>query len=161
MEGDFETGGGGMNRLALLIGVGLGAALMFILDPDRGGRRRALVRDKSVKLIRRSSRVIRDRSEDIGNRLTGVAAETRGRLKDSPTNQQLAERVRAELGHHVEHTKAIEIVADDGYVTLSGDVLRDELNDVLETVRSVRGVRDVRSEMQVRTTPGDIASLQD
>jgi hypothetical protein len=31
---------------------------------------------------------------------------------------------------------------------------------VLDTVRSVRGVRDVRSEMQVRNTPGDIPSLQ-
>jgi osmotically-inducible protein OsmY len=160
MEGEFETGTGGTNRLAVLLGVGLGAALMFILDPDRGGRRRALVRDKSVKLLRRSTRVIRDRGEDVGNRIAGVAAETRGRLKDSPTNHQLAERVRAELGHQVEHAKAIEVVADDGYVTLRGDVLREELNDVFDTVRSVRGVRDVRSEMEVRNTPGDIPALQ-
>jgi osmotically-inducible protein OsmY len=160
MEREFKTGPRGTNRLALILGLGLGAALMFMLDPDRGGRRRALVRDKSVKLLRRSTRVIRDRGEDVGNRIAGVAAETRGRLKDSPTNHQLAERVRAELGHQVEHAKAIEIVADDGYVTLRGDVLREELNDVLDTVRSVRGVRDVRSEMEVRNTPADIPSLQ-
>jgi osmotically-inducible protein OsmY len=134
---------------------------MFLLDPDRGARRRALVRDKSVKLLRRSGRGIQDRGEDIGNRIAGAAAETRGRLKDSPTNRQLEERVRAELGHHVEHAKAIDVIADDGFVTLSGDVLRAELNDVLETVRTVRGVKDIRSEMQVRNTPGDIASLQD
>lgn len=158
MRDDLEFSG--TNRLALLLGVGLGAALMFILDPDRGARRRALVRDKSVKLLRRGGRVVRNRGEDVGNRIAGVAAETRGKLKDAPTNHQLEERVRAELGHHVEHSKAIEVVADDGFVTLSGNVLRDELNDVLETVRSVRGVRDVRSEMQVRATPADIPSLQ-
>jgi osmotically-inducible protein OsmY len=151
---------GGPSRLALLLGVGLGAALMFILDPDRGARRRALVRDKSVKLLRRGGREIHDRGEDIGNRIAGAAAETRGRLKDAPTNYQLEERVRAELGHHVEHAKAIDVVADEGNVTLRGDVLRDELDDVLDTVRSVRGVREVRSELQLRSTPGDIPSLQ-
>lgn len=155
-----EIGTRGTNRLALVLGLGLGAALMFILDPDRGARRRALVRDKSIKLLRRSRREIHDRGEDIGNRIAGAAAETRGRLKDAPTNHQLEERVRAELGHHVEHAKAIDVVADDGDVTLRGDVLRDELDEVLDTVRSVRGVRDVRSEMQVRNTPGDIPSLQ-
>lgn len=157
MRDEFDTG---TNRIALFVGIGLGAALMFMLDPDRGGRRRALVRDKSVKLLRRGSREIYDRGADLRNRIAGAAAETRGRLKDSPTNHQLEQRVRAELGHHVEHSRAIEVVADDGFVTLRGDVLRVELNDVLDTVRSVRGVRDVRSEMQVRNTPADIASLQ-
>ena len=155
-----QIGPRGTNRLALLLGLGLGAALMFILDPDRGPRRRALVRDKSVKLLRRGGREIHDRGEDIGNRIAGAAAETRGRLKDAPTDYQLEERVRAELGHHVEHAKAIDVVADEGYVTLRGDVLRDELDSVLDTVRSVRGVREVRSELQLRSTPGDIPSLQ-
>ena len=36
-----------MNKgVALVGGVGLGAALMYIFDPDRGKRRRALIRDK-------------------------------------------------------------------------------------------------------------------
>ena len=36
-----------MNKgVALIGGVGLGAALMYIFDPDRGKRRRALVQDK-------------------------------------------------------------------------------------------------------------------
>jgi BON domain-containing protein len=156
MEPEIENQG--TNRLALLLGVGLGAALMFLLDPDRGGRRRALVRDKSVKLLKRSTRTVRNRGEDIGNRLVGAAAETRGRLKDSPTDDQLEARVRAELGHNVEHPRAIEVVADDGFVTLSGNVLKDEVNDVLETVRSVRGVRDVRSEMEVQESTADLGN---
>jgi osmotically-inducible protein OsmY len=146
----------GPNRLALLLGVGLGAALMFILDPERGARRRALVRDKSVKLLKKGTRTVRNRGEDIGNRLVGVAAETRGRLKDSPTDDQLEARVRAELGHSIEHPKSIDVVADDGFVTLRGNVLKDEVHDVLEAVRGVRGVRDVRSEMQVQESTADL-----
>ena len=147
-------------EIALLIGAGLGAALMFILDPARGGRRRALVRDKSLKVLRRGGEAIQERTEDIGNRLTGAVAELRGRRASPPTDLQLEERVRAELGHKVEHAKAIEVFAEDGKVTLRGDVLREELDDVLDAVRGVHGVSDVRSEMMVRATPGDIPALQ-
>ena len=139
-------------QLALFIGAGLGAALMFILDPARGGRRRALVRDKSLKVLRRGGEAIQERTEDIGNRLTGAVAELRGRRASPPTDLQLEERVRAELGHKVEHAKAIEVSAEDGKVTLRGDVLREELDDVLDAVRGVHGVSDVRSEMMVRNT---------
>src|SRR5258706_11134393 len=54
------------NKIALFVGAGLGAALMFMLDPGRGARRRALVRDKTAKIFRRGGRVIHDRTEDIG-----------------------------------------------------------------------------------------------
>jgi len=148
------------NKLALFVGAGLGAALMFMLDPGRGARRRALVRDKTAKIFRRGGRVIHDRTEDIGNRLTGTVHEIRARRAPPPTSHQLEERVRAELGHRVEHPKSIEVIVDDGFVTLRGNVLRDELEDVLRTVRDVPGVRKVHSEMQIRSDPGDIPSLQ-
>jgi hypothetical protein len=154
MEFDRES------KVALFVGAGLGATLMFILDPGRGARRRALVRDKTVKVFRRGGRVIHERGEDIGNRLSGKVAEIRAKKAPAPTNHQLEERVRAELGHNVEHPKSIEVIADDGYVTLRGNVLRDELEDVLSTVRDVPGVRKVHSEMQIRSDPGDIPSLQ-
>jgi hypothetical protein len=43
---------GGLSRGAdLLIGVGLGAAAMYYLDPDHGAARRAQLRDKIVRAI--------------------------------------------------------------------------------------------------------------
>lgn len=148
------------NKIALFVGAGLGATLMFILDPARGARRRSLVRDKTAKIFRRGGRAIRDRSEDIGNRLSGTVAEIRAKRAPPPTDNQLEERVRAELGHRVEHAKSIDVIAEDGFVTLRGNVLRDELEDVLGTVRDVPGVRKVHSEMLIRSNPGDIPSLQ-
>lgn len=148
------------SKIALFIGAGLGATLMFMLDPGRGARRRALVRDKTAKVFRRSGRVIQESSQDIRHRLSGKVAEIRSKNAPPPTNLQLEERVRAELGHNVEHARSIEVIADDGYVTLRGNVLRDELEDVLSTVRDVPGVRKVHSEMQIRSDPGDIPSLE-
>jgi len=148
-------------QISLLAGLGLGAAVAFFLDAGRGGRRRALVRDKAVKVPKKSRRNLRGRAEDAANRAGGIAAEARAMADETePTDHQLAARVRAELGHNVEHAKAIRVVADDGRVTLRGVALREELDDVLNTVRSVSGVRKVNNELEVHDTPGRISALQ-
>ena len=139
-------------QLSLFIGAGLGASLMFVLDPTRGARKRALLQGKTGKAY--------DRSEDIGNSLSGVGAEIWARRLPPPTDSQLEKQVRSELGHHIEHGWTIEVVADDGYVTLRGNVLRDELEDAVSTARDVQGVRKVWSEMRVRDQLGDTGSLQ-
>jgi hypothetical protein len=139
-------------QLSLFIGAGLGASLMFVLDPARGTRRRTPMRGKTGKT--------HGGSEDIGNSVSGIGAEIWARRLPPPTDSQLEKRVRSELGHHIEHGWTIEVVADDGYVTLRGNVLRDELEDAVSTARDVQGVRKVWSEMQVRDQPGDTRSLQ-
>src|SRR2546423_9072679 len=60
--------------------VGVGAALMFFLDPDRGNRRRALLRDKAMRLAKNSGASFRKATRDLGNRATGILAETRSRV---------------------------------------------------------------------------------
>lgn len=139
-------------QLSLFIGAGLGASLMFVLDPTRGTRRRAPMRGNTGKA--------HGGSEDIGKDLSGVGADILARKLPPPTDSQLERRVRSELGHHIEHGWTIEVVADDGYVTLRGNVLQDQLEDAVSTARDVQGVRKVWSEMQVRDQPGDARSLQ-
>ena len=41
-----------------LIGLGAGAVLMFFMDPQRGRRRRALVRDQVVHAVRRMEKAL-------------------------------------------------------------------------------------------------------
>ncbi len=64
-----------MNRtIALLTGAGLGAGMMFFLDPKRGKQRRAMVRDKMIRM----SHQIQDARDtvvrDARNRMRGLAA---------------------------------------------------------------------------------------
>jgi hypothetical protein len=42
--------------LTFIGGMGVGASLMYMLDPDRGSRRRALVRDKIISAAEVRSR---------------------------------------------------------------------------------------------------------
>ena len=65
-----------------LIGAGVGAASMFLLDPDRGGRRRALVRDKAVWASRKTRDAAETTRRDLSNRLTGLQARVRNQFAD-------------------------------------------------------------------------------
>ncbi|MEP6800340.1 MAG: hypothetical protein ABJC07_00275, partial [Acidobacteriota bacterium] len=53
------------------------AALMYVLDPERGRRRRALARDRAVSIAGKTGDLVAKRSRDIANRAKGVAAEAR------------------------------------------------------------------------------------
>src|SRR5688572_12987759 len=106
-----------MDNRALLAGIGLGAALAYILDPDRGARRRALVRDKAI----RGARLTRDGLDatmcDMTNRARGIAAATRARITHEPVDDDtLTERVRARLGRACSHPRAIDVFATGGNV---------------------------------------------
>jgi osmotically-inducible protein OsmY len=135
----------------LLLGVGLGVALMYFLDPGRGARRRALVRDRAGSVVRSGRRQLHDRAEDLRNRAAGTVAEVRGRMRDQPvSDEQLVARVRSNLGHHVGRAQAIDVTARGGTVTLRGELPRAELDEVLAAVRGVRGVERVENELAER-----------
>jgi hypothetical protein len=56
--------------------LGIGAAAMFLLDPDRGRRRRAWLRDKCVSACRKTERAYETTRRDFRNRSKGVWART-------------------------------------------------------------------------------------
>jgi hypothetical protein len=64
-------------RAAWVSGVGLGAGLMFLLDPDLGRTRRALIRDRLVWLLRAAGRRLEGPVRHLRNRAIGVAAGVR------------------------------------------------------------------------------------
>ncbi len=142
-------------QLSLFLGAGLGAGLMFVLNP---ARRKAPVRNKALRALARD-RLTMQPHEPMGQPLTGVAAEIWARRLPPPTDHQLEKRVRSELGHHIEHGWTIEVIAEDGFVVLRGNVLLDQLEDAVSTARDVHGVRKVWSEMGVRSSPGESLQL--
>lgn len=65
-----------MSRINWILGgVALGAITMFLLDPDKGRRRRALARDKVYSTAVRTGKRIDAKSRDLANRAKGLRAE--------------------------------------------------------------------------------------
>jgi osmotically-inducible protein OsmY len=145
----------------LIIGLLAGAGVMYLLDPDRGGRRRALVRDRAARARHKLGDGLDTTARDLSNRAKGTAAALRSRFqRESVEDEILQERVRSAMGHAVSHPGAIETIVSDGRVTLRGTALERELDDLLRTVGRVRGVSDVVNELAVHREPGGVPSLQ-
>ena len=142
-------------------GLGLGAALMYVLDPERGRRRRALARDKAVRATRKAGDSIGAHSRDWKNRAKGIAAEVSSLTRsEAASDPVLEERVRAEIGRAVSTPGAIEVASIGGVVTLSGAVLANEVDELISAVRGVRGVEDVQNRLEMHATADDVPALQ-
>jgi len=147
-----------------LVGLAAGAGLMYLFDPDRGRRRRALLRDQVAHARNELDELGESavaRSRDLRNRARGVAAEAMARVQPEQVEDAvLVERVRSSVGRAVSHPGALEVTAAGGTVTLGGRILSDEVQDLVTAVRRVRGVERVENRLEVHREPGDVPDLQ-
>lgn len=152
---------GRSDLMSLMAAAGAGAAAMYLLDPDRGRRRRALIRDKAVHAAHVASDAAGTTRRDVANHARGLAAVTRRRFTaDERDDSIIVERVRAGLGRVVSHPGSIAVTANQGLVTLSGPVLADEAEKVLSEVRGVRGVEDVVDQLTRHEDGSNVPGLQ-
>lgn len=145
---------------AMLTGTGLGCLAMYTLDPEMGRRRRAVARDKVVKIQRKAGEAATLTARDVRNRTLGTLAEGRALFGGSVDDATLVERVRAELGYLVRYPSFIHVHADDGRVFLSGSVFADEIEQLIAGIRSIRGVREVENHLQPRERIEEFPGLQ-
>lgn len=140
-------------RLATSIigGIALGALAMYLTDPVQGRRRRAMAQDKMRSMTHRTGDRVGSVMRDASHRLSGLQAQA-GRLigqrNYKPIDDHVLEaRVRSKLGRLVSNAHQIEVLADQGCVTLKGPVLADERRHLLKMVEGIPGVEDVRDRL--------------
>lgn len=139
----------------------IGAALMYLLDPQRGTRRRHVVRDKTVSGLRQTGGGLGKTAQSLRNSARGLLAETQARFRsETPSDYKIGARVRSAMGRVVSHPSAILVTVNDGHVTLCGDVLAEELPALLGTARNARGVKELHNELRVHDNPAGVPSLQ-
>ena len=68
------------DRGKLIGGLLVGAAVMYLLDPERGGRRRELVRDQAARARRKLGDGFDTTARELGSRAKGTLAELRSRF---------------------------------------------------------------------------------
>lgn len=144
-----------------IIGTGIGAGLMYYFDPDRGRRRRAMVRDQMSHGLHKAVAGLDATSRDVVNRVRGTGAMARSWVRGGPVSDDvLVQRVRSTIGRIVGHPASIDVVARNGVVTLGGPILADEVNKLLTRVASVRGVKSVEDRLEVHEQAGNVPGLQ-
>jgi uncharacterized membrane protein len=150
-----------MKDRRLLAGVIVGAGAMYLLDPDRGARRRSLLRDQGVHAGHKLGEGLAATARDARNRTTGAAASLRSRFRpDEADDEIVTGRVRSAIGRVVSHPSAITVSAVDGRVTLTGHVLEDEVDDLIRKVGGVRGVSEVSNELEIHRSAEGVPALQ-
>jgi osmotically-inducible protein OsmY len=150
-----------INSGIFLVGCGVGAFTMYLLDPGRGTRRRAQIRDKFI----RAGHVIADRADkqarNLANHVKGAIYEVRARLRSERVpDEVLIERVRAQLGHTVSHPAALEVRVNDGRVTVSGPVLSGERKKIEDRLHETRGVCDLALQVMEYESREGVQGLQ-
>jgi len=151
-----------MNKgLTFGAGLGLGTGLMYLLDPDRGRRRRALLRDKCVSAARKTGDGFEVTARDLRNRTQGIVNDIQSRFSsETVDDSKLVERVRSKLGRVVSHPGAIEVSAQNGRVTLSGPILVEEIPELLACVNRVNGVNQVINSLEAHEQADNHPVLQ-
>ena len=81
------------------MGVGVGAATSYLLDPTSGNRRRKRIGDALVHAAQQTENALSTVGRDLRNRSRGVVATARRSIRRKrPSDVVLEERVRAALG---------------------------------------------------------------
>jgi uncharacterized membrane protein len=134
---------------------------MYFLDPADGARRRSMIRGKMTRALNQTGTTLRKTGQYSSGQARGFFARMRSRFRsDDVTDRQLCQRVRSAMGHSISHPSAIEVQAVDGIVTLCGDVLANEFDQLIQTVEKVRGVERVDSALDVHENSEGISGLQ-
>ena len=134
---------------------GAGIGLMYLLDPNRGNARRALLRDKTVRFAREGSAVIEKRMKDLENRVEGVFAELRHQFEcETPVNDsKLEARIHTKLGRVASNPRTIRIMALSGNVIAGGFAPEVEVAEILKAIAKVPGVKFVESRFVPEVAP--------
>jgi len=137
------------STLAGLAKLGLGAALMYLFDPQQGRRRRHQLRDKATHTLKVERDLLGKAGRDVSNRARGVKAVLSSHQDQDLSDEVVAERVRARLGRTVSHPGSIEVDVHGGVATLRGPVLADEVKRLRRKLMRVPGVRQVDSRLEI------------
>jgi osmotically-inducible protein OsmY len=143
---------------SFVLGLVMGAGAMYLLDPERGRRRRSLIRDQVVHRANELDEIrggVASRARHLRNRARGALIETRTRFRVEEVDDPVLEaRVRTALGRMVADASTIRVSAEHGRVTLRGRAPEAELEWIAERVQEVPGVHDVINRLESRENAG-------
>ena len=154
---------GSHSKAAIAAAAVAGAAGEYFLDPADGKRRRHVVRDKALKVLRRGGR----RAGQAARHGAGVASGTAQATKSSdrpPAHERLndsalARKVETEIFRSEDAPKgSVNVNVEQGVVYLRGEADPDQIGELAAKAGKVDGVREVENLLH---SPGSDAPSKD
>ena len=148
--------------LGALFWLPVGAAAMYVLDPDRGKRRRNMARDRLMAMAHDVQRETEQRARYAASTAEGVAQKVQHDLSTASSDAlvvlddyTLAQKVESELFRDPNIDKGrINIHAENGVVVLRGEVRQpDEITIIEARVLRIDGVQAVDNKLHLPNTP--------
>jgi|GEM_PF-1126213 len=145
------------------VGAGLGAGLMYLLDPQGGRGRRAVARDKSVSAIKNGGKAAAKTSRHLGNKTKGLVSQAgsklrRGDLADE--GEALLKQVRRKIRRTASHPMAVEVLVQEGSVVLHGLILASEVEGLLAAIQTIEGIAAVENQLEIHESAADLAAYR-
>jgi BON domain len=137
----------------------VGAAGMYVFDPDRGHRRRTMLRDRCRSVLRheyrQANRALRHRWVYTENRIEGAVIRARGGGRFHPeSDADLREHLRQVIANQDFATQDVNVEAVNGVATLRGQVeSTEQQQQLIVEVEKVPGVQTVRSFLHLPGVP--------
>jgi hypothetical protein len=147
--------------IGILVGaaaLAAGMALMYFFDPRQGRGRRIQTVDRAGGTVRRAARRARQGGRRVAAEAYGIQQQVRHLGPDAnlPENDAtLRDKVESILFRDPGVPKGdINLHAEDGVIVLKGTARTpEEINEIEKRVRSIDGVRDVRSMLHLPNMP--------
>lgn len=145
-----------VGRGTVVLGVVVGAAAMYFLDPQLGRTRRAGLVQRMGGIFRRASRKTEQQTRHYASRAEGIKERVaRGGETIPADDRTLEAKIMSEvLGGSTYPKHKIKITSEGGIVTLRGEADHpDQIAGVEQEVRKVTGVIDVRNLLHMPGQP--------
>jgi hypothetical protein len=136
----------------LMFWIGMGVALGYLFDPNRGKGRRAKLADQTRARMRHAARDVSARARYEAGKARGLVHEVFSEETPPLTDADLLQKVRSEAVGPTGNLGEIEVRVDEGTVELVGpsiDPAREE--ELMERIEKVVGVTGIRNELRRAT----------
>lgn len=126
----------------------MGAALMFILDPQAGSTRRSILKNH----VRRAARDARGYLQHVTGRFhrdAPAAGPSTAPSVDPAADEALAARIRSEILLTCPHPQDIYVSYAAGQVTLHGSLPEEQQDQLIRRLREIEGVDSIVNNLRV------------
>lgn len=133
--------------------ISAGAALMYLLDPERGSHRRAQLRFKMTRTSRQLGSLGNNVLANVPNNWQSRvkrALPSAHTLADAANDTQINQRLQFEVARYARDGSDVDVAVNNGLVYLRGWAPPKVAHKLAKRAKSINGVRAVENHIAVR-----------